>query len=201
MRNRILVSRSGTAIRCEHGAESVYGAPLGKQTEVQFGDDFPVYSVYPDALSPQPVVMGMSTQRSHSPQKNSAVLEPFLNGCCVATSPLGLQHIKNIELLDKLRRNTKRHGEVSIGRTLERASRNIRKALTIRKTSRVTMGLQFLFCRNEISAYTLCLKLQNHPAEIIIEAVENLFGNFGDKRLDVFKAIKADNCLEITIQY
>ena len=122
---------------------------------------------------------------------------------------LGLLPIKNIDLPEKLSRNTKHHttheNRKNLGKSIEERPENI--------------GLREEFGHWEIDSVlgkknenepavialterkyrnSIWLKVKDHSAEAVDEALDKLFETFGDKYREVFKTITSDNGSEFS---
>lgn len=117
---------------------------------------------------------------------------------------LGLLPIKNIDLPEKLQRNTKRHRNFENKKKLGKSIEERPEAITLREefghweidsvlgkraeTEPAVIALTERKYRNSI-----WLKVRNHSAEAADEALNKLFETFGDKYREVFKTITSDN--------
>ena len=117
---------------------------------------------------------------------------------------LGLLTIKNIDLPEKISRNTKRHeareNKKNLGKSIEERPESIdtREEFGHWEIDSVlgkkgenepaVVALTERKLRNSI-----WLKVRNHSAEAVDEALDALFKTFGDKYREVFKTITADN--------
>ena len=117
---------------------------------------------------------------------------------------LGLLPIKNIDLPEKLHRNTKRHETRENRRNLGKSIEERPKVVETREEFGHWEIDSVLGKKNEnepaIIALTerklrnsIWLKVRDHSAEAVDEALENLFKVFGDQYREVFKTITADN--------
>ena len=117
---------------------------------------------------------------------------------------LGLLPIKNIDLPEKLRRNTKRHEARKNRKILGKSIEERPKIIDTREEFGHWEIDSVLGKKNEnepaVVALTerkhrnsIWLKVKNHSAEAVDEALEQLFETFGDKCREVFKTITSDN--------
>ena len=117
---------------------------------------------------------------------------------------LGLLSIKNIDLPEKLHRNTKQHeareNKKKLGKSIEERPKTV--------DSREEFGhweIDSVLGKKNVNEpavislterklrETIWLKAKNHSAEAMDEALDELFQTFGSKYREVFKTITADN--------
>ena len=117
---------------------------------------------------------------------------------------LGLLSIKNIDLPEKLHRNTKQHeareNKKKLGKSIEERPKTV--------DSREEFGhweIDSVLGKKNVNEpavislterklrETIWLKAKNHSAEAMDEALDGLFQTFGSKYREVFKTITADN--------
>ena len=117
---------------------------------------------------------------------------------------LGLLPIKNIDLPEKLRRNTKQHevreNKKNLGRSIEERPETVdlREEFghweidsVLGKKNENEPAVVALTERKIRSS--IWLKVKDHSAEAVDEALDQLFETFGDKYREVFKTITSDN--------
>lgn len=116
----------------------------------------------------------------------------------------GLLPITNMDLPEKLRRNTKRHkvreNKKVLGKSIEERPEDIdlreefghweMDSVLGKKGSDEPAVISLTERKHRFS---LWLKVRDHSAEALDEAVSKLFADFGDKYREVFKTITADN--------
>ena len=117
---------------------------------------------------------------------------------------LGLLPIKNMDLPEKLSRNTKQHEARENKRNLGKSIEERPKTVDLREEFGHWEIDSVLGKKNEnepaVVALTerklrnsIWLKVKNHSAKAVDEALDELFATFGDKYLEVFKTITSDN--------
>ena len=122
---------------------------------------------------------------------------------------LGLLSIKNIDLPEKLHRNTKQHetreNKKKLGKSIEERPKTV--------DSREEFGhweIDSVLGKKNVNEpavislterklrETIWLKAKNHSAEAMDEALDGLFQTFGSEYREVFKTITADNGSEFS---
>ena len=117
---------------------------------------------------------------------------------------LGLMSIKNIDLPEKLRRNTKarkvRENRKNLGKSIEERPKSIEKrdefghwefdSVLGSKNADEPAVLTMVERKHR---YAIWLKVKNHSAAAVSEAIVELKQNFGAHFSDIFKTITADN--------
>jgi len=117
---------------------------------------------------------------------------------------LGLLPIKNIDLPEKLRRNTKskktRQNKKRLGKSIEERPETIQLRMEFGHWEiDSVIGCKY---ESEPAAMTLVermtresiwIKVKNHTAEAIDEALKNLLSQFGERYPQIFKSITGDN--------
>ena len=117
---------------------------------------------------------------------------------------LGFLPIKNIDLPEKLKRNTKQHKVIENRKNLGRSIEERPGIVDLREEFGHWEIDSVLGKKNEnepaVVALTerkhrnsIWLKVKNHSAEAVDEALNELFETFGDKYREVFKTITSDN--------
>lgn len=117
---------------------------------------------------------------------------------------LGLMSVKNIDLPEKLRRNTKHHktteNRKNLGNSIDERPESVNSREEFghweidsvlgkkKDTEPAVISLTERKVRNSI-----WLKVKDHSAEAVDEALAKLFDEYGDKYREVFKTITADN--------
>lgn len=117
---------------------------------------------------------------------------------------LGLLSIKNIDLPEKINRNTKHHQKAEnrkkLGNSIEERPKHIDSREEFghweidsvlgkkKDTEPAVVSLTERKIRN-----TIWLKVRDHSAGAVDEALKELFSEYGDKYREVFKTITADN--------
>ena len=117
---------------------------------------------------------------------------------------LGLLPIKNIDLPEKLSRNTKQHevreNRKNLGKSIEERPENVdlREKFghweidsVLGKKNENESAVVALTERKHRNS--IWLKVKNHSAEAVDEALDELLETFGDKYREVFKTITSDN--------
>ena len=117
---------------------------------------------------------------------------------------LGLLSIKNIDLPEKLHRNTKQHetreNKKKLGKSIEERPKTVdlREEFghweidSVLGKKNVNEPAVIALTERKLRE-TIWLKAKNHSAEAMDEALDELFQTFGSKYLEVFKTITADN--------
>lgn len=117
---------------------------------------------------------------------------------------LGLLPIKNIDLPEKLRRNTKakkvRENRKNLGKSIEERPQSVENreefghweldSVLGSKNAEEPVALTMV---ERMTRVAIWLKVRNHSAEAVTEAIEKLKQTFGAHFSDVFKTITADN--------
>ena len=117
---------------------------------------------------------------------------------------LGLLKIKNVDLPEKLKRNTKtkrtRKNKRNLGNSIELRPDNVNSreefghweidSVIGRKSEGESQIMTIVERKQRMSIW---LKIRNHSAEAIDEALLELINQFGDKYNEVFKSITGDN--------
>ena len=117
---------------------------------------------------------------------------------------LGLINIKNIDLPEKTSRNTKvkknRQNKKNLGKSIEERPNeiNTREEFGHWEIDSVIGQLkegqsQVMTIVERKFRKSIWLKVKNHSAEAIDEALQTLFAEFGEKYKEVFKSITGDN--------
>lgn len=117
---------------------------------------------------------------------------------------IGLLPIKNIDLPEKLLRNTKHHENRENKRILGKSIEERPKSIDMRAEFGHWEIDSVLGWKNENEPaivslterklrHSIWLKVKNHSAEAVDEALNTLFETFGNKYREVFKTITADN--------
>ena len=117
---------------------------------------------------------------------------------------LGLLSIKNIDLPEKLHRNTKQHetreNKKKLGKSIEERPKTVdsREEFghweidSVLGKKNVNEPAVIALTERKLRE-TIWLKAKNHSAEAMDEALDELFQTFGSKYREVFKTITADN--------
>lgn len=122
---------------------------------------------------------------------------------------LGLLSIKNIDLPEKLRRNTKarkvRENRKKLGNSIEERPQSIENRDEFGHWefdsvlgSKSADEPAILTMVERMQRYAIWLKVRNHSAAAVSEAISQLKQTFGAHFSDVFKTITADNGSEFT---
>ena len=123
---------------------------------------------------------------------------------------LGILPIKNIDLPEKLHRNTKtqnvRENKKNLGRSIEERPEIVSFRTefghweidtVIGKKSEGEPCV--LTLTERMTRMCIWIKAKNHTAEAIMEALENVMSYFTDKREQIFKTITGDNGSEFSL--
>lgn len=122
---------------------------------------------------------------------------------------LGLLPIKNIELPEKLGRNTKQHksrkNRKKLGASIEERPEIVETreefghweidSVLGKKTAEEPV---VVVLTERKLRHSLWMKVRDHTAEAVDEELEKLFASFGDRYREVFKTITADNGSEFS---
>ena len=104
---------------------------------------------------------------------------------------LGLINIKNIDLPEKISRNTKvkknRLNKKKLGKSIEERPKEIDTREEFGHWDQVMTIVERKYRKS------IWLKVRDHSAEAIDEALKRLFSEYGDKYREVFKSITGDN--------
>lgn len=123
---------------------------------------------------------------------------------------LGLLPIRNIDLPEKLRRNTKaqkvRENKKNLGRSIEERPEiiNLRTEFGHWEIDTV-IGKRdegepcVMTLTERMTRMCLWIKAKNHTAEAIMEALESVISYFSDKKDQVFKTVTGDNGSEFSL--
>ncbi len=117
---------------------------------------------------------------------------------------LGLLPLKNIDLPEKLRRNTKRRKDQENKKKLGKSIEERPKSVDLREEfghweidsilGKNREGEPVVLSLTERKfRVSIWLKVKDHSAEAVDESLKELFSSFGDKYKEVFKTITADN--------